>query len=133
MLLRTILTRSSISRSVVAARQLHSSPVAEKTVTEKVTEVADKVNKSVGKGLASAIDTGEKVVGSTKHTFGSAKRKATDTTQEKMNQTSESTKQATENARQKFNQAAAEAGNKADRVQAGFQQVKEDVKSETRK
>jgi len=43
MLLRTALTRSSISRSVVAARQLHSSPAAGKTVTEKVTEVADKV------------------------------------------------------------------------------------------
>ena len=115
----------------------------------------------MGKGLASAIDTGEKVVDSTKHTFGSAKRKATDTTQdahgmakEKMNQASESTKQTTENARQKVNQAAGEAGNKADRVrpffttsphrspdiylhtfqvQAGYQQAKEDMKSETRK
>ncbi|KAF9650687.1 hypothetical protein BDM02DRAFT_3111730 [Thelephora ganbajun] len=122
-MIRTTLTRSSISRSVIAARQLHSSPVVGKTVAEKVTEVADKVNKSVGKGLASAIDTGEKVVHSTKHTFGSAKRKATDATQdaqgmaqEKVNQASESTKQATENVRQKFNQAAGEAGNKADRV-----------------
>lgn len=41
---RATVTRSTISRSVVAVRQLHSSPVAGKTVTEKVTEVADKVN-----------------------------------------------------------------------------------------
>ena len=115
----------------------------------------------MGKGLASAIDTGEKVVDSTKHTFGSAKHKAADTTQdaqgmakEKMDQASESTKQATENARQKFNQTAGEAGTKADRVclffitfphrspdthlhtfqaQAGYQQAKEDMKSEMRK
>jgi hypothetical protein len=81
------------------------------------------VNKSVGKGLASAIDGGEKAVDSTKHTLGSAKRKSTDaaqeakgTAQEKMDQASESTKQATEDARQKFNQATGEAGHKADRV-----------------
>jgi len=113
---RTTLARLPISRSIVAARQLHSSPVAGKTVTEKVTEVADKVNKSVGKGLASAIDTGEKVVDSTKHSLGSTKRKATDTTQEKINQASESTKQAAENTRQKFNQATGEARDKADRA-----------------
>lgn len=41
---RTIVTRSAISRSVVAVRQLHSSPVVGKTVTEKVAEVADKVD-----------------------------------------------------------------------------------------
>ena len=60
---------------------------------------------------------------STKQTLGSAKRKTTDTTQEakgmaeeKMDQASESTQQATETAKQKLNQAAGEAGNKADRV-----------------
>ena len=81
------------------------------------------VNKSVGKGLASAIDTGEKVVDSTKHTFGSAKRKASDTTQdaqgmaqEKVNQASKSTKQAAESTQQKFNQATGEAAKKADEV-----------------
>jgi len=42
-MLRTTLAKSYISRSLVAGRQLHSSPVAGKTVTEKVTEVADKV------------------------------------------------------------------------------------------
>jgi len=78
------------------------------------------VNKSVGKGLAGAIDTGEKVVDSTKQTLGSTKRKATSTTQdaqemarEKTNQASESTKQTAENARQKLNQAAGDGSNKS--------------------
>jgi len=119
-MLRTTLTKSYISRSLVAGRQLHSSPVARKTVTEKVSEVADKVNKSVGKGLAGAIDTGEKAVDSTKDTLGSTKRKASSASQdaqgmaqEKMNQASESTKQATENTKQKLNQAAGDASNKS--------------------
>ena len=42
-MLRTTLTKSYISRAIVAGRQLHSSPVVGKTVTDKVTEVADKV------------------------------------------------------------------------------------------
>lgn len=41
---RATVTRSTISRSVVAARQLHSSPVVGKSMTEKVTQVVDKVN-----------------------------------------------------------------------------------------
>lgn len=81
------------------------------------------MNKSVGKGLADAIDTGEKAVDSTKQTLGSTKRKATDTAddakgvaQEKIDQASKSTKEAAESTRQKFNQTAGEARNKADRV-----------------
>lgn len=38
------ITKSTISRSVVAARKLHSSPAVGKTMTEKVTQAADKVN-----------------------------------------------------------------------------------------
>jgi hypothetical protein len=66
-------------------------------------------------------------VDSTKHNLGSAKRKATDTSndakgvaQEKIDQASKSTKQAAENTRQKFNQAAGEAGSKEDRVRLLF-------------
>lgn len=77
----------------------------------------------MGKGLASAIDTGEKVVDSTKHTLSSTKRKASGTTQEakgmaqeKIDKVSESTERATGTARQKLNQAAGEVGNKAERV-----------------
>jgi len=59
--------------------------------------------------------------------MGSAKRKASDKTQdaqgvakEKVNQASESTKQATETARQKFNQTAGDASNKTDKVRPLF-------------
>ena len=62
-------------------------------------------------------------MGSTKQSFGSAKRKASDTTQdaqgmaqEKMNEASKATKQAAESTRQKFDQATGETGNKADKV-----------------
>jgi len=74
-------------------RQLHASLVASKTATEKVSEVADKVcartpfptkgnvctnrdgtglqvYKSVGRGLGSAIETGEQVTEKTKETYG---------------------------------------------------------------
>ena len=40
---RTALTKSHITRTVVAGRHFHSSPAVGKTVTEKVTEVTDKV------------------------------------------------------------------------------------------
>ena len=52
-MLRTTLARSSISRTIVATRQLHSSPVAGKTVTEKVAEVADKVGRFPGSPIVS--------------------------------------------------------------------------------
>jgi len=57
-------------------RYLHTSPIVCKTTTEKVAEVADKVNKSVGRGLASAIETGEQVTEKTKETLGTTKEKA---------------------------------------------------------
>ncbi|KAI6133388.1 hypothetical protein EDD16DRAFT_1531561, partial [Pisolithus croceorrhizus] len=50
--------------------QIHNSQVASKTVTEKVADVADKVNKKVGKGLASAIEAGERATEKTKETIG---------------------------------------------------------------
>ncbi|KAH9955727.1 hypothetical protein BGW80DRAFT_1159234, partial [Lactifluus volemus] len=49
-----------------SARWLHASPIASKTLTE----TADKINKSVGQGLASAIEAGEQVTEKTKQTFG---------------------------------------------------------------
>ena len=83
----------------LSVSQFHTSPVTEKSVKEKVTEVADKVcpfqfamaqgdfreewwltgdnlvslgqvNMGVGKGLASAIDKGEQVTKATKETLG---------------------------------------------------------------
>lgn len=80
---------TSVSRSsAVASRSLHSTPIASKTVTEKVTEVAQdvcfvwhqvidrnfdhriQVNLKVGKGLASALETGQKATEATKETLG---------------------------------------------------------------
>ncbi|KAJ7293779.1 hypothetical protein C8J57DRAFT_1041895 [Mycena rebaudengoi] len=59
------ITRSS----AIHSRAFHSSPAARKTVTEKVAEVADTVNKKLGKGLASAIDKGEAAADATKSTM----------------------------------------------------------------
>ncbi|KIL70549.1 hypothetical protein M378DRAFT_155479 [Amanita muscaria Koide BX008] len=50
---------------------LHPSPVVSKSLTDKVTEAADKVNKKMGKGLASAIEVGEKATQSAKESMGS--------------------------------------------------------------
>jgi hypothetical protein len=83
---RTILTGTPVA---LYARQFTSSQHARKTVTEKMSEVAEqvgsilssastfmpnllfsKVNKKVGKGLASAIETGEEAAHKTKETVG---------------------------------------------------------------
>ena len=80
-MLRTAFTNARTAG--LHTRSLHSSPVAYKTITEKVSEVADtvsayvsplvplllttfQVNKKVGQGLASAIDAGEKATNATK-------------------------------------------------------------------
>jgi len=58
------------------SQYFHASPIAYKTATEKVADVADKVNKSVGRGLASAIESGEQVTEKTKEALGTTKDKA---------------------------------------------------------
>ncbi|THU91651.1 hypothetical protein K435DRAFT_673748 [Dendrothele bispora CBS 962.96] len=87
---------SSVTRPLVASsvRTIHSSPISRKTATEKVKEVADTVNKKVGKGLASAIDKGEQATEATKEAMGSASAEA---------------KEKSKEAEQKANQAAAGA------------------------
>jgi len=80
---RSIASTSTI-RAAVASRSLHTTPVTAKSVTEKVSEVADAVNKKVGKGFASAIETGEKATEKTKETVvpkaEAAKQKANQAT-----------------------------------------------------
>ncbi|KAI9450507.1 hypothetical protein BJY52DRAFT_1302232 [Lactarius psammicola] len=66
----------AVRASLPTVRQLHASPAAFKTTTEKVAEVADKVNKTVGRGLASALETGEQVTEKTKQTLGATKGRA---------------------------------------------------------
>lgn len=92
---RTAFTSTNIRVALLSSsrRAVHSSPVAGKTTKEKVVEVADKVrslayiivigfhnagssqvNKSVGRGLASAIETGEHVTEVTKETLGMSRQ-----------------------------------------------------------
>lgn len=70
------------------SRRIHATPLAAMSVKEKMSQVADKVwfvqrinesvynldfeqvNKKVGEGLASAIETGEKATEKTKETLG---------------------------------------------------------------
>ncbi|KAK0455906.1 hypothetical protein EV421DRAFT_1749375, partial [Armillaria borealis] len=93
-----------VSRAVLSAVQkrpsassfLHTTPVARKTLTEKATDAADTVNKKLGKGLASAIEGGEKAAAATKDTSASA----THTTKEKASETSKVAGQKVNQVRQ---------------------------------
>ncbi|KAI0311451.1 hypothetical protein OF83DRAFT_758145 [Amylostereum chailletii] len=68
---RALLLNAARARAApLAARQLHATPVAAKTMADKAADVADTVNKKVGKGLASALETGEKATEKTKETLG---------------------------------------------------------------
>ncbi|KAJ3502314.1 hypothetical protein NLJ89_g8946 [Agrocybe chaxingu] len=84
--------------TAVSRRFFHASPISRKTVTEKASEVAQKANKKLGKGLASALDKGEKATYAAKDSIdsvaGTAEKKA---------------KEAGTAAKQKGNQAAAGA------------------------
>ncbi|RDX56303.1 hypothetical protein OH76DRAFT_1468631 [Lentinus brumalis] len=111
-MLRTAFTTTARSAVASGSRQFHASPLArDKTVTEKVAEVADKVNKKVGQGLASVIEKGEKATEATKENLGVAKDKAAE---------------AAQVAGQKANQTAAGA-------REGARDFKHDVKKEARK
>jgi Skp family chaperone for outer membrane proteins len=108
------------SRAIVApvqarSRLIHSTPAAYKTVTEKVTEVADKVNKSVGKGLADAIDKGEKATHAAKDTIQSV-------TKDTATKTEQSAKETATQAKQKTYQA-----------EAGAREAKRDFERELKK
>lgn len=83
---RNVITSNARVCTASYSRSIHATPTAS-TVTEKVSEMADKVritarpsllkliffqkvNKKVGQGLASAIETGEKAAGKTKEAVG---------------------------------------------------------------
>ncbi|RPD81592.1 hypothetical protein L226DRAFT_606879 [Lentinus tigrinus ALCF2SS1-7] len=109
-MIRTAFTTTARSAVASSSRQFHASPSAQ-TITEKVAEVADKVNKKVGKGLASAIEKGEKATEATKENIGVAKEKVA---------------QASQVAGQKANQTAAG-------TREGARDLKHDVEKEARK
>ncbi|KAK0481576.1 hypothetical protein IW261DRAFT_1562873 [Armillaria novae-zelandiae] len=75
---------SAVPKRPPGSSFFHTTPAARKTLTEKASEAADTVNKTLGKGLASAIDKGEKAATATKDTLSSA----THTTKEKASETS---------------------------------------------
>jgi len=89
-----------------------SSAVRNKSVTEKVSEVADKVNKDVGKTLAGAIEKGEKAVESTKESIGMASKEA----QVKSGEAANVARGASVEAKQKTNQLGAEAKGKVNEL-----------------
>ncbi|KAF8502803.1 hypothetical protein F5888DRAFT_1667238 [Russula emetica] len=93
-----LFTPTRISLYPTSARWLHVSPVVSKTTTEKTAEVADKVNKSVGQGLASAIETAEQVTEKTKETFGATKDKAMDSAKSGAEKSKEAGRATTEKA-----------------------------------
>ncbi|KAJ7630556.1 hypothetical protein FB45DRAFT_538347 [Roridomyces roridus] len=98
--------RSTIIRSTVAhARPFHTTRPALKTVTEKVSEVADNVNKGLGKGLANAIETGEDAAAKTKESLDSA----------------------TGQGKKKAGEAATIVGQKKNETAAGARELKDDL------
>ena len=72
---RTVLASSSRSalfsaRLPASRAPFHTSPVAAKTVTEKVKEVASDVNLKMGRTLASGIEKGQQAAETTKQAVG---------------------------------------------------------------
>lgn len=138
---------SSVSRTAISSRRcLHSTPVAAKTVTEKVSEVADNINKSLGKGLAGAIDKGENATEVAKDTLGlcslvelysqltslpgSVKEKgaeheetATEKARELGGQASEKASEVSSKAGDKTSEYSAQAKQKANQVSSFFENI----------
>ncbi|PCH33248.1 hypothetical protein WOLCODRAFT_93180 [Wolfiporia cocos MD-104 SS10] len=98
-----------------STRAFHGTPAAAKSATETVKEVADKVNKSVGRGLASAIEKGEEATEASKETLRRWSRARYMRTIE-----------VTSHASQKANRTSAG-------VREGTQDFKHDVQKEARK
>ncbi|KAH8086599.1 hypothetical protein BXZ70DRAFT_546326 [Cristinia sonorae] len=122
-------SRIILSSTSTSIRSFHASPLAAKTATDKVKEVAEKVNKSVGKGLASAIEKGEEATEATKQAVGELPQLIVVNAEVDIpyqGATTEKAKEDVDVAGQKANQAAAG-------VRQGSQDFKKDVKKEVRK
>ncbi|KAF8845450.1 hypothetical protein BDN67DRAFT_1007304 [Paxillus ammoniavirescens] len=120
MSMSSIMMRSTVPRAACGphyayTRFIHATPLASKSVTDKVSEVAEKVNKKVGAGLASAIETGERATEKTKETLGTSTKSA----KEKGEEAKQTAQQTVEHAKQKAN----EVGTRA-------QETKENVKKD---
>lgn len=129
-------------RPSLARRALHASPTSFKTVKETVAEVADsvrvahrcsisyssvlQVNKKVGKGLASALETGQKAAETTKETVGSAAEQ----TKYKTNETSA---QAAHKIVSIFPILDSSVDREQNQATSGAKQAKEDFEKEVKK
>ncbi|KAG1757978.1 hypothetical protein EDB19DRAFT_78732 [Suillus lakei] len=109
---RKIITSNARVCTVSYTRSIHATPAAS-TVAEKASAMADKVNKKVGQGLASAIETGEKAAEKTKETLGA---------------TTASAKQKTEDAKQTTKKTTEQGKQKVDQAAAGARETKDDMK-----
>ncbi|KAF9243757.1 hypothetical protein BU15DRAFT_71883 [Melanogaster broomeanus] len=127
--LRSVRAMDSYTRHVHAA-----TPVNAKSVRDKVSEVAKKkVNKKVGEGLASAIETGEKATEKTKQTLGastkSAKQRAAEAKQT-AHETGEQAEQRVEevcDAYSRVNETSQSAGKASARTREAKENVKKDL------
>ncbi|KAF9498145.1 hypothetical protein BDN71DRAFT_1443882 [Pleurotus eryngii] len=97
--------------SARSARLFHSSLPASKTMVEKVSEVAGKVNKKVGETLASTIETGEQATQAAKEAIGSN----------------------TKAAKEQVDKVSNMAGQKTNQAAAGAREAKKDFEKEVRK
>ncbi|KAF8634416.1 hypothetical protein AX15_000867 [Amanita polypyramis BW_CC] len=91
---------NSLSQIPTPTRLLHSSPVAAKSVTDKVSEAADKVSKRMGKGLASAIEAGEKAAQTAKDSMGSVAQETKSKTEDMKKNTKQTANKLADDARQ---------------------------------
>ncbi|EED82534.1 predicted protein [Postia placenta Mad-698-R] len=105
------------------SRAFHASPIAGKSATERV-------NKSVGQGLASAIEKGEEATEATKKTIGKGSFRSWPLNWEP---TRHHTAPAVDKAKEASGQAKQKANQTSAGVQEGAQDFKQDVQKETRK
>ncbi|EJD55319.1 hypothetical protein AURDEDRAFT_155555 [Auricularia subglabra TFB-10046 SS5] len=125
-MLRTTITQTARTavRTVEtsgATRSFATTSVMQKTVTEKVAETADKVNKGVGSGLADAIEVGETATEKVKETLGVGAEKtkqaantASSAAQGVGKDVKAKTEQTAETAKQRANELNAKGKAKAD-------------------
>jgi len=102
---------STSARTLVAARSIHTSPVARRTVTEAVKETVQKVNIGVGQTLAKGIEKGEEATATTQETVGAKAQEA----------------------KQKTDEASATVSHKAGQAKQGAKEAKQDLEKNLKK
>ncbi|KAG2345319.1 hypothetical protein BDR05DRAFT_880646 [Suillus weaverae] len=113
---RNVITSNARVCTASYTRSIHATPAAS-TVTEKVSEMANKVNKKVGQGLASAIETGEKAAGKTKEALGKSMFNGAESVyNDPVGSTRGSAEQKTEDAKQTTSKLTEQAKKKVNQM-----------------